>query len=113
MKFVLPRLGLALCAAGLAASTAYAAATTDIDQVRQRFTKSSLSLWVGDAIHYVNHDDVRHNIHLIGEDGSDINYGFQDPNQTIEVRFKKVGTYTARCSIHQGMKMKITVFPGL
>ncbi len=114
MKFAPSRFGMALCAATLLAATAaYAAATTDIDQVRQRFTKSSLNLWAGDAVRYVNHDDVRHNIHLIGSDGSDVNYGYQDPGQTIEVRFKQLGTYTARCSIHQTMRMKITVFPGM
>lgn len=110
MRFKLSRTAGALGLATLVAATAcYAATTTVIDQVRQRFSLSTLSILSGDKVQFINHDDVRHNIHLYGSDDSDVDRGLQDPGQTIDVTFDRYGLFTVRCSIHQKMKMRIEV----
>ena len=104
------RVASALGIATIVLSTAcYAAATTVIDQQRQRFSISSLLILTGDTVSYVNYDDVRHNILVIGPDGSAVDWGLQEPEQTINVSFARFGLYVVRCSIHQKMKMKIEV----
>ncbi len=95
--------------AALLAATAAYAATTDIDQAGQRFSQSAITLSVGDKIHFINQDDVRHNIRIIDADGNATDKGLQDPGQTIEAVFDKAGRFTARCQIHQKMKMTIDV----
>ena len=92
-----------------AVGVAYASTATVVDQVRQRFSISVLSIISGDMIQYINHDDVRHNIHIYGSDGSDVDRGLQEPGQTLDVKFEKFGQYVVRCSIHQKMKMRVEV----
>lgn len=99
----------AVLATMTATVASYANPTTVVDQVRQRFSVSALSLLTGDKIQYINHDDVRHNIKIVNPDDSEIDKGLQDPEKTIEVEFTKIGTYIVRCSIHQKMKMKVVV----
>jgi plastocyanin len=97
-------------ALGLALATgAAAAAVTEIDQVNQRFSRSNVTLAAGATLTFVNHDDVRHNIRIIDADGNETDKGLQDPGQTIEAHFDKAGRYTARCAIHQKMKLTIDV----
>lgn len=90
-------------------ATATFAAVTEIDQVGQRFSRGSLAISAGDSVQFVNHDDVRHNIHLSGPDGADVDKGFQDPGQVIEVRLDSRGRFIAHCMIHQKMKLNIDV----
>jgi plastocyanin len=84
-------------------------AVTEIDQVGQRFSLTRVSIGVGDALHFINHDDVRHNIRIIDADGQETDKGLQDPGQTIEAVFDHPGRFTARCAIHQKMKLAIDV----
>lgn len=102
-----------VAAAGLlvfiVATAAYAASATVVDQVRQRFSISVLSIIAGDSIRYANTDDVRHNIHIYGSDGTDVDHGLQNPEQTLEVKFDRPGVFVVRCSIHQKMKMRVEV----
>ena len=101
---------LALCVAAVfVTQAAFGTEPTLIDQVRQRFSLSKISILSGDVVNYINHDDVQHNIHIFGSDGSDIDRGLQNPGQTIVQKFDKIGEYTVRCSIHQKMKMKVDV----
>jgi len=103
-------LALALSVVGIfVAQASYGTEPTIIDQVRQRFSLSKISILSGDVVHYINHDDVQHNIHVFGSDGSDVDRGLQNPGQTIVQKFDKIGEYTVRCSIHQKMKMKVEV----
>ena len=95
---------------GLAAGVAQAAVSVVVvDQVRQRFSKSVVSILPGDAVHFVNTDDVKHNIRVFSSDDSETDKGIQDPDQVIELKLDKSGTYVVRCAIHQKMKMKIEV----
>jgi plastocyanin len=98
-----------LFTAGALTAGAAFAATTDIDQAGQRFSQSSIVLAVGDKLRFINQDDVRHNIRIIDADGNATDKGLQDPGQTIEAVFDKAGRFTARCQIHQKMKMTIDV----
>jgi len=95
--------------AALSTASAAHAAIVEIDQVAQRFSKTSVSLSAGDVSHFVNHDDVRHDIRIIDANGNETDKGLQDPGQTIEALFDKAGRFTARCAIHQKMKMTIDV----
>ena len=92
----------------LAGGVCYAAAT-EIDQVGQKFSQSSLSVARGDAVHFVNHDDVTHNINVIDEDDNALDKGLQKPGESIDQVFDKAGKFIVRCSIHPKMKMTVAV----
>ncbi len=107
MTGVLLRLYLGL--ATLAVAGAAYAATTEIDQIGQKFSRGSITVGVGDTLNFVNQDDVRHNIRLIDADGNEADKGLQEPGQAIDVRLDKTGRFTVRCAIHPKMKMVIEV----
>jgi plastocyanin len=103
-------LALALSVTGaLVAHASYGTEPTVIDQIRQRFSLSKISILSGDVVNYINHDDVQHNIHIIASDGTEVDRGLQNPGQTIVQKFDRIGEFTVRCSIHQKMKMKVEV----
>ena len=91
------------------AATAAWAAVTQIDQVVQKFSKTSLSVNAGDHVHYLNQDDVQHNIKVIDADDDEDDKGLQKPGETIDVLFAKTGRFTVRCAIHPRMKMSVEV----
>ena len=95
-------------ALGLIGATAWAA-VTQIDQIGQKFSKSSLAIGVGDHVQYMNQDDVQHNIKVIDADDDEDDKGLQKPGETIDVAFAKLGRYTVRCAIHPKMKMTVDV----
>ena len=104
----LRQLLIALIAFDICALAAFAA-ETNIDQVNQRFSKSSLTLSTGDSVTYHNGDDVTHNINVTLDGGDPEDQGLQKPGETIKYVFSKSGTYDVRCSIHPRMKMSVTV----
>jgi plastocyanin len=95
-------------AAVLGSSVCYAG-SAEVDQVGQKFSQSTLSVPRGDAVHFVNHDDVTHNINVIDEDDNALDKGLQKPGETIEQHFDKAGKFIVRCSIHPKMKMTVAV----
>lgn len=103
-----PLLFAASLSLALAATAAFAA-VSEVDQVGQRFSRGTIAISAGDIVHFVNHDDVRHNIHVTSPDGTDVDKGFQDPGQVIEVRLDSQGRFIAHCMIHQKMKLNIDV----
>ena len=111
----IPRLSIAplatLAAAFLLASAATIAwaAITQIDQVGQKFSQSSLTLKVADHVRFLNQDDVQHNIKVIDADGDEDDKGLQKPGAAIDVVFAKTGHFTVRCAIHPKMKMGVDV----
>ena len=92
----------------LASGICYAGAS-EIDQVGQKFSQATLALPRGDAVRFVNHDDVTHNINVIDEDDNALDKGLQKPGESIEQLFDKAGKFTVRCSIHPKMKMTVAV----
>ena len=88
------------------------AAANEIDQVGQKFSQTALSVASGDTVHFVNHDDVTHNINVINvidADDNAIDKGLQKPGEAITQLFDKAGKVTVRCSIHPKMKMTVAV----
>jgi plastocyanin len=108
IRTIWPALALST-ATVLVAQASYGIETAVIDQVRQRFSLSKISILSGDVVNYINHDDVQHNIHIIASDGTEVDRGLQNPGQTIVQKFDRIGEFTVRCSIHQKMKMKVEV----
>lgn len=97
---------IALCG-GFVTAVAVEAATADIDQAGQMFSKKSLTVKPGDTVRFHNGDDAIHNINVI--DAADVasDKGLQKPGETIGVLFDKAGKFVVRCSIHPKMKMTI------
>ncbi len=85
------------------------AAATEIDQVGQKFSQSTLAVGKGENVRFINHDDVTHNINVIDEEDGTTDKGLQKPGEAIEQMFDKSGKFMIRCSIHPTMKMTIAV----
>ena len=100
---------IAVSVVTILAGGAALAASAEVDQVGQRFSRTHLSVAKGDVVQFVNHDDVTHNINVIDEHGTATDKGSQKPGTYIEHMFGKDGNFTVRCAIHPKMKMTITV----
>jgi len=85
------------------------AADVDVDQQGIRFSQPSVTLKVGDTMHFHNHDDVTHNIMVIDSDDEPEDQGLQKPGVVIHKQFTDAGTFQVRCAIHPKMKMTVTV----
>jgi plastocyanin len=101
--------GIAVSAVMILAGGVALAASFEVDQVGQRFSRVNLSVVRGDTVQFVNHDDVTHNINVIDEHGTATDKGSQKPGTSIEHLFGKDGKFTVRCAIHPKMKMTIDV----
>lgn len=100
---------IALFTVTILAGGAALAASVEVDQVGQRFSRAHLSVVKGDVVQFVNHDDVTHNINVIDDHGTATDKGSQKPGTSIEHMFDKDGSFTVRCAIHPKMKMTIAV----
>jgi len=107
-KFHIACLMVAALSCGAIAARA-AATMSDVDQIGQEFDPDTLTIAIGGTVAFHNQDDVTHNVHVIGADGTDADEGLQAPGKDLLVHFDKAGTYKIRCAIHPGMKMKIIV----
>jgi plastocyanin len=85
------------------------AADTVIDQAEQHFSKSSATLRPGDTIHFVNHDEVTHNIMVVNPEGEIADQGLQKPGEIITAQFDHNGLFQIRCAIHPRMKVRVDV----
>jgi plastocyanin len=85
------------------------AADTVIDQAEQHFSKSSASLRTGDTIHFVNHDEVTHNIMVVDPSGEVADQGLQKPGEIITAQFDHNGRFQIRCAVHPRMKVQVDV----
>jgi plastocyanin len=105
----MPRSTLIALLAGLVVALPVAAADIKIDQIGQKFDPNTATLKPGDTIHFVNGDDVTHNINIIDSDDNADDKGLQKPGQEIVQKFDKAGTYMVKCAIHPRMKMTVEV----
>lgn len=85
------------------------AADIAVDQIGQKFDPNSVTLKVGDTLHFKNGDDVTHNINVIDGDDNADDKGLQKPGQEIAQKFDKPGSYLVKCAIHPKMKMSVEV----
>jgi plastocyanin len=95
----------------VSASRPAAAADVSVDQVGQKFSPNSITVKVGDTVHFKNGDDVTHNIQVTDSDDSNEDEGLQKPGEEIKQTFDKAGQFSVHCAIHPRMKMTIAVKP--
>lgn len=100
---------LAVVIAAGAAAAAARAATADIDLVGKQFSKTSMTLKVGDHIRIRNRDSVAHNINVIDPGNTASKMGLQKAGETVDLSFDKEGRFTVRCGIHPRMHMTVSV----
>ncbi len=86
---------------------AYAAQRT-ISQKDKAFSKSEITIKVGDEIVFANDDNITHNI-LSNSAGNTFNLGAQQPGSTVKYAFMNAGEVEVGCGIHPRMKLKVTV----
>ena len=85
------------------------AASVTVDQSGQQFSEKSLKLKLGDTIVFANHDDVTHNITIIGNEDQAADLGLQKRGEDLVYKFDKTGRFKVRCTIHPSMKMTVEV----
>lgn len=64
---------------------------------------------VGDAITFINHADIAHNLYLTYEDGQVETLDTQPPRTTKRTVLKQVGHVVVRCWIHPIIRMEFDV----
>lgn len=64
---------------------------------------------VGDAIRFVNHADISHNLYLTYEDGGVETLDTQPPRTTKRAVLKQPGRVVVRCWIHPIIRMELDV----
>jgi plastocyanin len=92
--------------AGLTAM-AYAAEYT-IGEKGKVFSKSELTIKVGDTVVFENDDKVAHNV-MSTTAGNKFNLGLIKPGSATPVTFETPGDIQIICAIHPSMKMMVKV----
>jgi cytochrome c peroxidase len=87
-----------------------APALVEVVQKDKSFSAGHVRLRHAGRLLVHNHDTREHNIRVFAP-GLDYDSGFQQPGETIELRFPSAGTYHAYCAIHPKMKLKVEVAP--
>lgn len=84
------------------------AATITVTQQNRSFSVPTVSIAVGDTVHFLNQDDFAHQMYVVSPA-----FGFdsdeQDPGQGTDIRFTVPGTYTVHCHIHPRMALRVDV----
>jgi plastocyanin len=107
LKFLRPdRLGLTVLF--LVALPALAA-DLSVSQKNRTFSTPSLTVHVGDTVHFENFDDVTHNITVKDAEDDTADLGLQKPGVEVSHRFDAKGRYRVVCSIHPRMRMTVNV----
>ena len=99
---------ISLLAAPLAMISA-ALAASDIIQKDKQFSETAISVKSGDKVHFINDDNVTHNITVVDPGGQSRPGVVQKPGEASDVVFDKTGTNEVRCLIHPKMKMTVEV----
>jgi plastocyanin len=95
--------------AALGMTTAAAFADETITQKDKQFSQASVAIKQGDSVHFVNEDDVTHNIAIRQPDGSKKTSMIEKPGEQHVVKFDDKGDYEVNCLIHPKMKLKVSV----
>ena len=88
------------------------ARAADIPVVVQKdkhFDRDSVEIARGEAVTFVNQDQVRHNIALRTPDGENRTGIVQAPGETSQITFDQAGLFQVHCLIHPQMHMSVTV----
>lgn len=89
------------------AAVAYAAEHT-IGQKGKVFSKTDITIKAGDALVFVNDDNIPHNVMSMDADNK-FNLGSLRPGSSTPVTFKTAGDFSVICAIHPSMKMRVKV----
>lgn len=106
-RFVVAAAFLAGGAAAYATASAYAAQHT-IGEKGKVFSKSEITIKVGDSIVFLNDDNVAHNV-MSNDEGNKFNLGLLKPGASTPVTFKTAGDVQVICAIHPSMKLLVKV----
>ena len=105
---MLRRIVLGVVTVLVAAQVAGAATDHKINQQNKGFSTKELSIAKGDAITFLNSDEVTHNVYSVTP-GLEFELRTQAPGKSDTVKFDKPGTLTVECAIHPKMKLQVTV----
>ena len=84
------------------------AAEYTASQKDKKFNPEKLKIKVGDAVNFVNDDNVAHNVYSESATNH-FELGMYRKGQARKVVFDKPGTVEVECLIHPGMKMTVEV----
>jgi len=84
------------------------AATQVVHQQGRMFSMESISIKKGEALTFLNDDNIPHNIASTSK-GNEFNLGSQSPGTSTDVTFKEVGDTLVICAIHPRMKLMVKV----
>lgn len=99
---------VALVLAFASGSAAAFAAEHSISQKGRAFSETAVTVKKGDALVFVNDDNIAHNI-MSTSAGNEFNLGSQAPGASAQVTLNNAGEVTVLCAIHPRMKMTVTV----
>jgi cytochrome c peroxidase len=81
---------------------------TSISQHDKMFTPTHVSVKAGERLWLLNNDTRTHNVRVFDEK-LDFDSGAQEPGETVELAFPKVGSYLVFCGIHPKMELTVEV----
>ena len=84
------------------------AETFEVGQKDKQFTKSSITVKVGDTVSFKNDDPFFHNVFSLS-DAALFDLGSYPQGESKSVTFEEAGTVDVECAIHPSMQMKIIV----
>ncbi len=79
-----------------------------VEQYHRQFQPRTLEIRRGDVVRFTNSDPFPHEMY-VDSPTFKVETGIQDPGTTQDVSFPIAGTFTAHCSIHPLMSLKIDV----
>lgn len=98
---------LSLILFSIIASTTFSAEFTVL-QKNKAFSEQSLSVKVGDTVHFKNDDPFFHNVFSLS-DTQFFDLGSYPQGESKPVKFEKAGKVEVECAIHPDMIMTIDV----
>jgi plastocyanin len=101
-------IGIAAGMIAIALAPAAFAGEVVVTQENKAFSEKSISIKSGDAVKFVNKDDIVHDVHST-TDGYSFDLGSQQPGTETAYTFAQPGKVKVRCAIHPKMKLEVTV----
>jgi len=89
-------------------STQVLASEFIVGQKDKKFTKSKLTVEVGDTVKFTNNDYFFHNVFSMSE-AKTFDLGSYPEGESKSVTFDKPGLVDVECAIHPNMKMTVEV----
>jgi plastocyanin len=81
-----------------------------VGQKNKAFSEKTLTVKVGDTVHFRNDDPFFHNVFSLS-DAKFFDLGSYDKGKSKSVKFDTEGSVEVECAIHPEMNLKIEVVP--